>query len=110
MAATTVVYTIEASWRIKDKRFRRICATFDAGTYPVGGLAIAVTDCGLVDSIDALLHEGNDAGIFWDYNRTTGKLMAYFQDADAGADSALIVYTGALAMAAHAHIMLAIGW
>ena len=110
MAAMTVAYTVEASWRIRNKRFRRMLATFDGGTYATNGIAFTPANCNLTQVIDACVPEGSAVGVAWWYDRANGMLEAWFYDYNAGADGALIEYTNALAMAAGAAYFLVIGW
>lgn len=109
MAAMTVTVAVEAAWRVRDRRFRRVSCTFNTGDYAAGGVAIAPSDCDLTTRIDAMVPEGNSAGYTVWYDRTNGMLEIWYSDYDAGADGALIEHP-ASAMTANIAYFLVIGW
>jgi hypothetical protein len=68
-------------------RERIVKLTFDA-SYPTGGESLTATDVGLT-AINFVLPTPF-AGYVFEYDYANAKLLAYYQDADAVADSALI--------------------
>ena len=109
MAVMTVVYTVEAAWRIRNKRFRRVLATVDAGNYAAGGIALVPANCNLTQVIDSCTPEGSPIGMVGWYDRANGMLEIWYCDYDAVADGALIEHAAA-AMTAGALYFLVIGW
>ncbi len=110
MAAMTITVAVAASWRIRNKRFRRVTVTCNTGNYATGGVAIAASDCDLSQQIDAMVPEGNSAGYVQWYDRANGMIELWYQDADAVGDSGLIEHTNGAAPAANIGYFLVIGW
>ncbi len=109
MAAMTITVAVAASWRIRDKRFRRVTVTCDTGDYAAGGVAIAASDCDLSQQIDSMTPEGNSAGYIQWYDRANGMIEVWYCNNNGGANSAYIEHP-ASAMAANVGHFLVIGW
>ncbi len=109
MAAMTITVAVAASWRIRNKRFRRVTVTCDTGDYAAGGVAIAASDCDLSQQIDAMVPEGNSAGYVQWYDRANGKIEVWYADNDNANDGPLIEHP-ASAMTANIGYFLVIGW
>ena len=109
MAAMTVTYTVVASWRLGNRRFRRVTAAFDGGNYAGGGIAITAADCDLADSIDTMVEEGKKVGYSHWYDRANGMIEIWYGDNNNAADGPL-VENAAAAMTVHTASFLVIGW
>jgi hypothetical protein len=85
--ALTVTVT-ESSKKSGGRRCRRATVKFDA-SYPTGGEAVTAADFAL-DSRIVDLHPRAVAGYIPVFNAATSKIMVYWADNDAEADSALV--------------------
>jgi hypothetical protein len=80
--------------------------TFDSA-YATGGLALSASDFGL-DEILAVF-PANDAGYLFEYDKANGKLLAYYIDNDAVADSAAIQVAASVDLSAINPFVIAVG-
>lgn len=80
--------TITKQNRIGNKIQNTVNFAWDA-TYPAGGEAVTANQLGL-GTIDSVVPVGTTSGFGFEYIASTGKIMAYYGDYNAGADGALI--------------------
>jgi len=81
---------------------RRMCTgtmAFDA-SYPTGGEPVTPSDFGFKKAIDSISLIGGKGGYVGDFDKTNSKILMYYADYDALADSALIQFPNATSLAA----------
>jgi hypothetical protein len=109
MAAATVAKTLNLAWAGKRRKFRKYSCVFDTGDYATGGIAITPAQFGFTSNIDAIIQLTMAGGYVWQYDDATGKLVQYFMDCDAVADSPLIEFTNATPVVTQTELFLLIG-
>ena len=73
---------------IGNKSMTLVDVDFD-NSYPTGGEALTPGNVGL-STFDIVINTGSDTGYVFEFNHASNLLLAYWQDADAIADSALV--------------------